>query len=156
MNESITYVKGDATKPIGDGPKIVAHIVNSIGVWGAGFVLAVSRRWPKTEAEYRNWWSTKKGFALGNVQFVEVEPGVFVANMIAQRGIRTIRETTPIRYDSLQDCLAKVADKALELGASVHGPRFGAGLAGGKWETIEKILEEAVVSRGILVTIYDL
>lgn len=40
--EPITYIKGDATRLRAKGAKIVCH---DIGVWGKGFVLAVSNRW---------------------------------------------------------------------------------------------------------------
>jgi hypothetical protein len=40
----IQYIAGDATAPIGDGNKIIAHVCNDIGAWGAGFVLAISKR----------------------------------------------------------------------------------------------------------------
>lgn len=41
---TIHYLKGDATNPVGPGPKIIAHICNDIAAWGKGFVLAVSMR----------------------------------------------------------------------------------------------------------------
>ena len=41
----LTYVNGDATRPQGEGPKFIIHCCNDIGAWGAGFVMAVSRRW---------------------------------------------------------------------------------------------------------------
>jgi hypothetical protein len=40
----IAYHVGDATMPVGDGPKILVHICNNIGAWGRGFVVALSRR----------------------------------------------------------------------------------------------------------------
>lgn len=42
---SIAYRVGDATQPVGDGPKILVHVCNDIGAWGRGFVVALSRRW---------------------------------------------------------------------------------------------------------------
>src|SRR5262245_22379163 len=51
--EALRIVRGDATAPRVDGPKIIAHVCNDVGGWGAGFVLAVSRRWPEPERAYR-------------------------------------------------------------------------------------------------------
>ena len=51
----ITYQIGDATRPIGDGPKIIAHVCNDAGGWGKGFVVAVSRRWPQSGQRYPGW-----------------------------------------------------------------------------------------------------
>src|SRR5215472_3146493 len=81
----IIYIKGDATCPQAKGIKIICHVCNDIGGWGKGFVLAVSRRWKQPEAEYRAWHAAGKqgGFGLGAVQFVQVEPYIWVANMVA-------------------------------------------------------------------------
>jgi hypothetical protein len=46
-NLPISYLKGDATNPLGQGTKAIAHICNSTGSWGKGFVLALSKRWKK-------------------------------------------------------------------------------------------------------------
>lgn len=45
---NINYIKGDATQPIGENNKIIAHICNNEGKWGVGFVLAVSKKMEKT------------------------------------------------------------------------------------------------------------
>ncbi|HKI34795.1 MAG TPA: macro domain-containing protein [Gemmataceae bacterium] len=153
----ITYLKGDATSPQAKGNKVIAHICNDIGGWGKGFVLAISRRWEEPEAEYRSWHAAgkKDGFGLGAVQFVPVEPYVWVANMVAQRGMKTGSSGPPIRYEAVAACLEKVVAKALELGASVHMPRIGCGLAGGEWSRIEPLIEEYLCGRGVPVLVYD-
>ncbi|MQY33582.1 hypothetical protein SRB17_15430 [Streptomyces sp. RB17] len=43
----------------------------------------------------------------------------------------------------------------IELGASVHMPRIGCGLAGGTWSRKEPFITERLVKRGIEVTVYD-
>lgn len=154
----IEYVTGDATQPAGDGPRVIVHICNDIGGWGRGFVLALSRRWLQPEARYRAWWLRNEAipFALGQVQFVAVEPGLWVANLIGQHGIRHARGAPPIRYEAVREGLGRVAEFAREHGATIHMPRIGAGLAGGDWATIEAIIAEELASRGITVTVYSL
>jgi hypothetical protein len=67
----IEYAVGDATNLIGDSPCIIAHIVNDIGAWGAGFSGVISRRWNAPEQDYRAWYARgrRKGaptpFGLG-------------------------------------------------------------------------------------------
>jgi O-acetyl-ADP-ribose deacetylase (regulator of RNase III) len=153
----ITYVRGDATVPFGKGVKLIAHVCNDLGGWGKGFVLALSRRWPEPEKAYRAWHRDRAAndFALGAAQFVQVEPYVWVANMIGQRGICTGSNGVPVRYEAIDAALARLADKALELGASVHMPRIGCGLAGGRWSRIEPLITERLVRRGVPVTVYD-
>ena len=43
----------------------------------------------------------------------------------------------------------------MNLEASVHMPRIGCGLAGGKWEEIEPIITDELTSQGIEVSVYD-
>ncbi|MFE5301063.1 macro domain-containing protein [Streptomyces sp. NPDC056632] len=155
---AIEYVRGDATAPRGKGVKIVAHVCNDLGGWGKGFVLAVSRRWPEPEAAYRRWHRERAGndFGLGAAQFVRVEPYVWVANLVGQRGIRTGRSSgVPVRYEAIDAALGRLADRAVELEASVHMPRIGCGLAGGTWSRIEPLVTERLLARGIPVTVYD-
>ncbi|MDG9708724.1 macro domain-containing protein [Streptomyces sp. DH10] len=153
----ITYVRGDATVPSVKGVKVIAHVCNDIGGWGKGFVLAISRRWPEPEAAYRAWHRGRAGndFGLGAAQFVQVERHVWVANMIGQRGTKTGSKGVPVRYEAIDRALEALAAKAGELGATVHMPRIGCGLAGGKWSRVEPLIEERLVRRGIPVTVYD-
>lgn len=162
----VRYIKGDATNPIGDGKKIIIHCCNSIGGWGSGFVLAISRKWEEPERQYRLW---SKGFCsdipfehfsnppfkLGEVQFVKAEKDIVVANMIGQEGVGFVNGIPPVRYDALDSCLKKVSEVALKYKASVHSPRFGAGLAGGDWDKIEGLIIDNLCSKDIEVTVYD-
>ncbi|MFE8911246.1 Appr-1-p processing protein [Streptomyces globisporus] len=153
----ITYVRGDATAPQGKGVKLIVHVCNDLGGWGKGFVLALSRRWPEPEAAYRRWHRERAGndFALGAAQFVQVGPRLWVANLIGQRGMRTGSKGVPVRYEAIDTALGAAAAKAVELGASVHMPRIGCGLAGGRWSRIEPLIGRRLISAGVPVTVYD-
>ncbi|MFD3788503.1 macro domain-containing protein [Streptomyces cyaneofuscatus] len=153
----ITYVRGDATAPQGKGVKVIAHVCNDLGGWGKGFVVALSRRWPEPEAAYRRWHRERAGndFALGAVQFVQVGQYLWVANMVGQRGMRTGSKGVPVRYEAIETALGAVAVRAGELRASVHMPRIGCGLAGGKWSRVEPIIEGCLTGEGVSVTVYD-
>ena len=74
--------------------------------------------------------------------------------MIAQRGIRPLGGVPPIRYNALKQCLGVLALEAENRKATVHMPRIGCGLAGGKWETVEPLIREAMPAAQVLV--YDL
>jgi len=152
----VTYLRGDATSPQAKGPKLIAHVCNDAGGWGKGFVLAISKRWPEPERDFRAWWRhrAKNDFALGAVRVIQVKPDTWVANMIGQHGTRTGRSgTPPVRYEAIATCLASLAGHAEELGASVHMPRIGCGLAGGKWSMVEPLVVEAL--GGTAVYVYD-
>jgi O-acetyl-ADP-ribose deacetylase (regulator of RNase III) len=155
----INYVKGDATKPQGDGPKFIIHCCNNIGLWGAGFVLAVSRRWSQPE----HYFSMFEALPLGLVQFVKVTDDITVVNMVGQDGVgRRPDGSPPIDYNAIERCLEKVASACADpayrgpyKSVSVHAPRFGAGLAGGDWDRIEEIINHTLIEKEIPVTVYD-
>ncbi|MFD7863496.1 macro domain-containing protein [Streptomyces sp. NPDC057682] len=153
----IQYVQGDATAPQGKGVKVIVHVCNDLGGWGKGFVLALSRRWPGPEAAYRRWHRERAGndFGLGAVQFVQVTPYIWVANAVGQHGMRRGSKGVPVRYEAIDTALAAVAERAAELGASVHMPRIGCGLAGGTWSRVEPLIERRLTARGLPVTVYD-
>lgn len=154
----IVYLIGDATKPQGAGNKIIAHVCNDIGAWGRGFVLALSKVSPAPERAFREWYRGREhnDFALGAVQFVSVTLDIEVANMIGQHGIRKSGGVPPIRYDVLEIALKIVGEKARTANASVHLPRIGCGLAGGKWSEIEPLIERQICASGVPVFVYDL
>ena len=159
---AIGYVTGDATKPEGEGLKIITHIVNDQNGWGSGFVLALSKRWSRPEVEYRRWMSEKipkNVKLLGTMQLVPVENDIYVANIVGQHGVgRAADGSPPIRYEALSRGLGLVAQYALsypERNVSVHAPRLGCSLAGGRWSEVEPLLEQHFVTNKIPVTIYD-
>jgi O-acetyl-ADP-ribose deacetylase (regulator of RNase III) len=154
----ILYVKGDATHPLGVEPSIIVHCCNNIGVWGAGFVLAISKRWPEPEREYRKWAREYRDGAympLGAVQFVEVPERITVANLIGQSATVSRSGVPPVRYEAIEAGLRRVAIHAGKIGASVHMPRMGCGLAGGEWSRVSAIVEKTLCRSGVQVTVYD-
>lgn len=154
---TITYIKGDATVPQAKGVKIIAHICNNIGGWGKGFVVAVSKRWEQPEKEYRLWHRNRaqNNFKLGNIQLVQVNEYTYVANMIGQQGIKTGSKGVPIRYEAVESCLQQLTQEAISLNASVHMPRIGCGLAGGKWDRIEPLIKQSLIEHSIKTMVYD-
>jgi O-acetyl-ADP-ribose deacetylase (regulator of RNase III) len=154
----VRYVKGDATSPQAKGPKIVAHVCNDVGGWGKGFVLAISKRWPEPERDFRAWHCHRAGndFGLGAIRLIQVNADTWVANMIGQRGIKRANSgPPPVRYQAIAACLKTLAHEALRLNASVHMPRIGCGLAGGTWDKVEPLINDTLCAADIAVTVYD-
>jgi len=154
---TLRVIKGDATSPQAKGPKIIAHVCNDLGGWGKGFVLALSKRWPEPERAYREWHRGRAGndFGLGATQLVQVRPDIWVANMVGQRGTRTGSNGPPVRYEAIERCLVALAEHAKQLEASVHMPRIGCGLAGGRWERVEPIIVRTLLEQDIDTIVYD-
>lgn len=157
---AITYLRGDATDPHGSGPRFIVHVCNDVGTWGAGFVKAVSARWPQPEAAYRRWHRTGRSttgapFTLGQIEGVPVAEKLWVVNLIGQHGLAR-PGYVPVRYDAIADGLRRSATAAVARGASVHMPRIGCGLAGGTWEEVEPIIDATLTEAGVEVFVYDL
>lgn len=158
----ITYVTGDATQPIdtGSSTRFICHICNDEGKWGAGFVLAISKRHPGPERQYRNLYR-EDCLPLGTIQICEyTDRYTAVVNMIAQRGVtRPGKHLTlpPVRYHALTNCFLRLMVYVRErhTSATFHMPRIGCGLAGGKWELIEPIIKDTICKTGP-VFVYDL
>lgn len=159
---TITYLKGDATEPLGEGHKIIAHVCNCQGGWGRGFVLAVSKKWPQPEKAYRTSLKPHNETLLGLTQFVKVSDDIMVANMIAQKGYgkgnldrhkksKVKSSEIPLQYDHLETCLEFVNKQADYEGSTIHMPKIGSGLAGGDWAQIEKIIEKIFVDKQVFV-----
>lgn len=137
---TLHYLIGDALQPV-KTPAIIPHICNDLGLWGSGFVVAVSRLDPEPERQYLAW---KKicinNLPLGECQIVQIDHDIWVVNMIAQHDVRIIDGIPPLRIDALKSCLSYVNDVAKEKGATIHSPRIGAVRSGGRWEDIEKVI----------------
>ena len=172
----LTYVKGDVTNPIDisinnslfPGLKFCVHVCNNVGAWGAGVSGAIGKAFPEAEKEYRNWVmnSSLNGyppFMLGEILPVQVKNRpIVVVNLIGQNGLVSKYNRIPVRYDSIQEGLSKVANLITKSSTlhnyqdTVHMPRIGCGLAGGKWDRIEPLIVSEIVSKGIPVVVYDL
>jgi len=152
---AIHYLVGDATKPRGEGQKIIAHIVNDKSKkWGAGFGYAVTDKWPKVAKDFSRW-ATKENLNLGNYHFYDISEDLHIFHMVAQHGYGP-SASPRIRYRALSSCLDSLSKIALKLSATVHMPRIGTGFAGGNWSVVSELIDEMVIKRGVAVTVYDL
>lgn len=151
---TIAYEFGDATQPQGSGSRIIAQLVNDAAALGRGFGRAMSERWPASARVLKDWKASGQDFKLGSSKLTALGDGVFVFQMVAQKGVAS-KKAAGIRYSSLRMCLSELANNARELSASVHMPRIGAGQAGGDWSIVEGVIFEEIVQKGIAVTVYD-
>jgi len=149
----LTYRSGDVTKT--NDKCVIAHICNDVGLWGRGFVNEITKTFgEEPRNKYREWYMKRIGFLkLGDVQFVEVNENVTIANMIGQKGVRQIGGQKPIRYDAVKEALCTVMKEHTD----IRMPLIGTGLAGGSWDIMEPILIELLeVFENCTITVYTL
>jgi len=164
---ALTILNGDATHPQGEGEKhiYITHIVNNVGMWGSGFVVAINKRWgEKPRAEYVQWYMNKgwdqPPCKLGEVQFVDVPNRITIANMVGQHGVQGMDDARPpIRYAALANAMEIVQHEICSLSlkelGEIHCPMFGSGLAGGNKEVILEMMQEIWVDHNINVFAYE-
>lgn len=161
---SIKYIEGDlfADLPKEDDGiiRVIPHVVNSWGKWGAGFVVPLGNKFPKARESYLEWHKRKTlpQFELGVCEPVLLADSLYVIHMLAQEGLGGKR---PLRYNALVHCLDAVGRfcKGLQqdnedCNVKIIAPAFGAGLGGGDWRVIEPLIHDCWY--GLDVTIYYL
>lgn len=179
MKEMIEYVKGDLFAGVEAAYKkdrerrlrkserrdlfVIPHNCNDQGAWGAGFVMALSAWNRKPQKEYEKWYSTKvadtphgTNFRLGNSSLVEIRSGLYVANMIGQRGFGRDRFDLQKLQAAMEivRCHVEEFKKDYEI-CQFHCPKFGAGLSGGDWAEIEDAISCTWVKPWTKVVVYE-
>jgi O-acetyl-ADP-ribose deacetylase (regulator of RNase III) len=138
--------KGNALHTDPTKKTIIAHVVNNKGLWGAGIVVAISKKWKQPEAMYRILCKKIDRDVLkqGTVQFVDVEPNITICNMFAMDGVASEANPQPLIYNSLFTCLKALRMKAERDNVEViQMPKIGSGLARGSWSVIRKLIKLA-------------
>jgi len=135
---------------------IIVHQVNFAGVMGAGLALQVKRKYPIVFSRYiescnsLTWESVLSG---GAVDFVKVNPKLYVANLFAQRHYGTDRTHT--NYEYFRTGMKTLARFSIREKLPVAIPyKIGCGLAGGDWQLVSDIIQNEL--ENIDYTIYRL
>ncbi len=143
----VNYIKGDLFNAEAD---IIAHGCNCRGGFGAGVAGQIATKYPKAKHYYLDKFE-EDGWYLGDIQFVRVwGKQEYIANCATQfnylpRGIKHAD------YDAIRISMERLKEFAQSKCLSVAIPMIGAGLAGGDWNVIKKILEETFDNYDIAV-----
>lgn len=156
---SLKYVVGNLLTAHEEGVEpIIAHQANCFNVMGSGIAKSISQKYPSASVADKN---TVRGDPkkLGNFTMAFTKYGS-IFNLYGQ--YNTGKNTD---YDYLRNALRSMAIFLLGAksfftyasnGICVGLPKIGAGIGGGDWDKISKIIEEELCGQGIFVTIYVL
>jgi hypothetical protein len=148
-------IRGDALTPHESGVRLLAHVVNDQArSWGKGFGKQIASKYPEVARRFREQME-KERLPLGTLFTTEVEEGLTIVQLIAQRGYGEPLKLR-LRYGALQTCLRKLRALAIDQSASVHMPPIGVGYGGGAWGLIRELIEQELCRHGISVTVYKL
>ena len=142
----IKYVQGDIFNTC---DLIIVHMVNCQGSYNAGIAKQIRKLYPLAYAEYMCKFH-RFGWYTGDIQYVR-DKGKVICNLAGQTFYGGNRDN--VDYEGLRMGLEKLIAWAH---APISMPKIGAGLAGGDWGRIEKIIEETSAGFPYDITIYYL
>jgi O-acetyl-ADP-ribose deacetylase (regulator of RNase III) len=123
---------------------IIAHGCNAQGKMNSGVAKAIRKRWPGAFSKYETAY-IRQGNELNLGQIVwynEEETGKFIANCITQKNYGYDGKSY-VDYGAIAKCMANLDFEArFSLIHRVAMPKIGAGLGGGDWKKISKIIED--------------
>jgi O-acetyl-ADP-ribose deacetylase (regulator of RNase III) len=128
---------------------VIAHGCNCMGAMGAGLAKAIRASFPESyEADRQTAKGDRAKLGTCSVAICTADGHVLhVANAYTQFDYRG--PGPHVDYGAVRQCMAWIGKKYK--GSRIGLPLIGAGLAGGDWPTIEKIIGEEL--RGEDVTI---
>ena len=146
----IVYKNGDV---LASSEKVIAHGCNCHGGLGSGFAKQVATRYPQVKEGYLYRHNTR-GWKLGEVQQIGVGDGTgrIIANCATQDRYGKPDEGPFVSYPAIRQVVRYLVMSHPEGFAM---PKIGAGLAGGNWDIIAKIIEEESPNTEVRVYIHE-
>lgn len=151
-----SYIKGDITETT---IRNIAHGVNCQNAMGSGVAKALFTKWSEVKKQYHEFIANKSKMMnftdislLGQIQAVGIiGDGKWVFNCFTQRfyGRDPVKY---VNYEAIYECFKSIADTRIR---ELAIPKIGCGLAGGNWNIVEQIINDAV-GDNIDITVYYL
>lgn len=142
----MNQITGDLVANVKSG--IILQQVNAQGQMGSGFAKAVFTKWPVVKKVYQETLgppytqpNSGAGF-MGTFHVVEVEPELFVVNMVTQQFFGNDPDKRYTSYDALDTALKGIAKIAAKAPVEIHHPLIGAGLGNGNWNVVKILIEQ--------------
>jgi O-acetyl-ADP-ribose deacetylase (regulator of RNase III) len=164
----ISYIDGDLIKLAKEGKfDVVVHGCNCMSTMGAGIAPQMAKVFGCDKFEMELWGPTIQ--KLGNIDYrtfvlgenaiwdlLEAknnrnEPEVTVVNAYTQNHYGK-NLGIPFDYNAFRICLIKINEGFK--GKHIGMPKIGAGLAGGDWNKISRIIEEEITNCKVTVVNY--
>lgn len=121
---------------------VIVHGCNCFCTMGAGIAKSLRDEWPDV---YKADLLTVKGeiSKLGTIStaLIKLPSGINFAVINAYTQF-TFWEKNPIHYESLFKCFQKI--KEFFSGSRIAYPLIGCGLAGGNWNVVEPLIDQAL------------
>lgn len=132
----IIYKQGDLLQC---DEKIIIHGCNAQGVMASGVAKVIRAKYPSAYDAYR-----AGNLGLGIVTYAAQEDGKVILNAITQEFYGRQVGKQYVSYKAVYLCMQRINSfySCEESPVYIAMPKIGAGLGGGNWEIISKIIEE--------------
>jgi len=157
----IVYKHGDLLE---SDEKIIVHGCNAAGGFGSGFAGQVAKKYPEVRDCYvRDYFehiysNQDKTQFLGQWVSCRTKDDRTIINLITQEKYGPPELGPYVSYPAIYKGLTNIMRYYYDLERPNHNiiamPKIGAGLAGGNWEIIEKIIND--VSGNFEIRVYTL
>jgi O-acetyl-ADP-ribose deacetylase (regulator of RNase III) len=144
----VDYKEGDVLESIADF-NYIAHGVNCQGVMGGGIALQIKTQYPMTFHKYKkacNDAAFEKQHLLGQIV---IDGENKLIHCFTQLYYGNQSHVKYVSYDAIHGCFNRINSQLP--GSSIVIPKIGAGLGGGNWEVIARIIDSVTADCSITV-----
>jgi hypothetical protein len=138
---------------------VILQQVNAQGKMASGFAKAIRDKWPSVWEHYSRLVTPGDDAHtfqhLGKVILVEVEDGLYIANLVGQQFYGRDVNERYTSYDALDDALHRLRtwiDNSTISTEEIHHPLIGCGLGNGQWSVVEALIRHNLGDRTTLWT----
>lgn len=146
-------IEGDLIKKAIKGEfDVIVHGCNCFCTMEAGIARGIKSQFPEAfNADLATPMGSRE--KLGTCSIAEIQRNgitLFVVNAYTQ--FDYAGPGVKVDYDAVSSCMAKIKEKFK--GKKIGFPKIGAGLAGGDWNIISKIIDEVLSKEDITLVVY--
>ena len=147
----IKYIDGDLVRD-SDQFDVIVQCANCFCTMGAGIAPQIKNKFPEAYAVDCATVSGDKD-KLGTISYTTSARKPIVVNLYGQYGYNgRTHGAIDVDYDAIRSGMKLIKEKFS--GKFIGMPKLGAGLAGGDWNIIEKIIQEELQGEYVVIVNY--
>lgn len=125
---------------------IIVHGCNTQAIMGAGIARDIKLKYPCVFEEYYSMCRAayNANQLLGEIQSVIIKPNLYIINAFTQKYYGHYHTWGDENYKAIESCFTKINEFALRTNLPVSFPMIGAGLGGGDFSIIGRIIDKVL------------
>ena len=139
----VKYIKGSI---LDAEQKYIAHGVNHQNTMGSGVAKVLYKKYPEVKSDYhkvfdvnRHNFIEDRDYLMGWFDYVNTSEDKIILNCWTQFDYGYDGKKY-VSYDAIHSCFKLIAETDIK---EVAIPKIGCGLAGGNWEIVSRIIDDA-------------